>query len=65
MYRDGELICPHLPGCQTYTHPQLISNLNHNKIKRQIHDKTKALEVGLNPVRQNIDYIAAALSTML
>ena len=33
MYRDGELICPPPPGCQAYTHPQLISDLNQNKIK--------------------------------
>ena len=30
---DGELICPPPPGCQAYTHPQLISNLINYKIK--------------------------------
>ena len=33
IYRNGELICPTAPGFQAYTPPELISNLNHNKIK--------------------------------
>ena len=49
IYRDGELVCQPPPNCQAYTPPQLISNLNHNKIKLiSTSDKQKRLTALIN-----------------